>query len=89
MATFTVASARYFQQNKIKVRPSVTHKRGDMVPERLHFHLLPFHAGKPLLYSHLHGQKEQVVNVFSRLWREGLIVEGKKENVPFPVSNGK
>lgn len=34
------------------------------VPEWLHFHLLPFYAGKPLFYGHLHGQEEQVLNVF-------------------------
>lgn len=34
------------------------------VPARLHFHLLPFDAGKAQLYGHLHGGEEQVANVF-------------------------
>lgn len=34
------------------------------VPAQLHFHLLPFYAGKAQLYGHLHGREEQVANVF-------------------------
>lgn len=41
---------------------TVTHM--SRVPEWSHFHLLPFDAGKPHFYGHLHCQEEQVVNVF-------------------------
>lgn len=43
---------------------TMTDKRMSRVPEWLHFHLLPFYAGKPQLCGHLHGREEQVVNVF-------------------------
>ena len=54
---------------------TMTDKQMSRVPEWLHFHLLPFYAGKPQLHRHLHGQEEQVVNVFqgcgerASLWR--------------------
>lgn len=34
------------------------------VLEWLNFHLFPFCAGKLQSHGHLHGQEEQVVNVF-------------------------
>lgn len=43
---------------------AVTDERMSREPEWLNFHLLPFCAGKLQLYGHVHGQEEQVVNVF-------------------------
>jgi len=38
-----------------------------------------FRPGKPHSAGHLHGREEQVVNVFSRVRREGFIVEVQSE----------
>lgn len=59
-----MAPARCCYQNKVKIQMAVTDERMSREPEWLNFHLLPFCAGKLQLYGHLHGQEEQVVNVF-------------------------
>lgn len=59
------------------------------VPEWLHFHLLPFSAGKPRFYWSFAWPKGTSGQCFSRQRRKGLIVKEKRGNVQFPVSNGK
>lgn len=55
---------------------AVTDEHTRRVPERLHFHLLPFFSGKPQMFGHLHGQEEQAVYVFQGC-RESFIEEGE------------
>lgn len=58
---------------------TVTNKPMSRVPEWLHLHLLPFYAGKLQLDGDLHGQEEQMVNVFqgceekASLYRENTV----------------
>lgn len=56
---------------KVEIQMAVTDKHTGWVPEWLHFHVLPFYAGKPHSYDHLHGQEEQVVNVFQGCGERG------------------